>query len=56
MTTPIHPLLRTPLIFSWDVMPLVLPCQVLDEDSDGAIDREEFRKGLRPCAVEIMVS
>eukprot|EP00913_Durusdinium_trenchii_P034738 g32496.t1 len=21
--------------------------QVLDEDSDGAIDREEFRKGLR---------
>ena len=28
--------------------------QVLDEDSDGAIDREEFRKGLRPD-VEIMV-
>ena len=25
----------------------VAPFQVLDEDSDGAIDREEFRKGLR---------
>ena len=33
-----------------------LPRQVLDEDSDGAIDREEFRKGLRPRAVEIMGS